>query len=146
MNIGATKSYTNYLWSTGSNQPNITIQNPGVYSLTVTDGNGCSGTETITVFSKNCYSGIYVPGAFTPNGDGKNDVFRPLLFGNVKTYSFTIYNRFGQTVFQSGELLKGWDGSYKRHPQDGDIFLWVCRYQLDGQPLTIDHGSFLLIR
>jgi gliding motility-associated-like protein len=146
LNIGATKSYTTYLWSTGSNQPNITIQNPGVYSLTVTDGNGCSGTETITVFSKNCYSGIYVPDAFTPNGDGKNDVFRPLLFGNVKTYSFTIYNRFGRTVFQSGELLKGWDGSYKGHPQDGDIFLWVCRYQLDGQPLTIDHGSFLLIR
>lgn len=146
LNIAATKSYTNYFWSTGSNQPNITIQNPGVYSLTVTDGNGCSGTEAITIFSKNCYSGMYVPGAFTPNGDGKNDVFRPLLFGNVKTYSFTIYNRFGQTVFQSGELLKGWDGTYKGHPQDGDIYLWVCRYQLDGQPLMVDRGSFLLIR
>ncbi len=146
LNIAADKKYAVYLWSTGSTQSSINIQAPGIYSLTVTDDNGCMGTEAITVFSKNCYSGIYVPNAFTPNQDGKNDYFRPLLFGNIKNYSFTIYNRFGQTIFESSELLKGWDGLYKGHPQDSDIYLWICRYQLDDRAITVNRGSFLLIR
>jgi gliding motility-associated-like protein len=146
LDIGSWKIYANYLWSTGSDQSHITIENAGVYSLTVTDNNGCTATESITVFPKNCYEGVYVPNAFTPNSDGKNDVFRPLLFGNVKTYSFTIYNRFGQKIFETNNVSMGWDGTLNGIPQQADVFVWTCKYQLQGSAVESKKGTVVLIR
>ena len=57
--------------------------------------------------------GFYVPTAFTPNGDGRNDVFQPMLLGNVKSYRFCIYNRYGDKVFETSDLRKGLDGRIK---------------------------------
>jgi hypothetical protein len=55
----------------------------------------CTGSDTIAIAGKDCMEGLFVPNAFTPNGDGKNDVFRPLIFGNVTSFTFAIYNRWG---------------------------------------------------
>jgi gliding motility-associated-like protein len=54
---------------------------------------------------------FYAPNAFTPNHDGKNDLFRPLIYGNVLQYKFIVYNRWGQQVFASTQLMQGWDGT-----------------------------------
>ena len=69
--------------------------------------------------------GVYVPTAFTPNNDGKNDVFRPLIYGNVKKYQFTVYNRWGQIVFQTSEINES-RGSEKASGliQDSNVFVW----------------------
>jgi len=90
--------------------------------------------------------GFYVPSAFTPNNDGKNDIFRPLIFGNVKKYQFTIYNRWGQIVFQTTEIGKGWDGKFGGMQQDPNVFVWTCTYQLEAEEVKHEKGSVTLIR
>jgi gliding motility-associated-like protein len=87
-----------------------------------------------------------VPNAFTPGKDGKNDVFRALLFGDVRGFSFTVYNRWGEIVFHSKERTKGWDGNYKGKPQDANMFVWVCRYQLEGEVEQMEKGTVMLMR
>lgn len=90
--------------------------------------------------------GIYVPEAFSPNSDGKNDFFKPLLFGNILNYHFIIYNRFGQPVFESTALNNGWDGTVKGIKQNGNAFLWVCTYQFVGTAKVTSKGSVLVVR
>ena len=91
--------------------------------------------------------GFYVPNAFTPNGDGKNDVFRPSLFGNVQSYLFCIYNRFGELVFKTNNPGEGWDGNYKGKPFDsGTTFVWRCAYQLQGDKPVSAKGYVVLIK
>lgn len=138
--------YNHYLWNTGSNNSSISISQPGVYWLEVTDNNVCKGRDSVIVSPKECLTGFYVPTAFTPNGDGKNDVFQPQLFGKVKKYRFTIYNRWGQLIFQTTEQLKGWDGKIRGLIQQTGVFVWTCTYQFDNDSEQTKKGTVILIR
>lgn len=139
-------SYTSYLWNTGGNTSSITVEKPGLYWLQVRDQNGCTGKDSVLVISKDCMSGVYFPTAFTPNSDGKNDVFRPLLFGKVKQYTFTIYNRWGQVVFQTSEVGKGWNGKVAGTPQETGVFAWTCTFQFEGGEVKNEKGIVTVIR
>jgi gliding motility-associated-like protein len=139
-------NYKDYLWNTGGNKPSIIVTQPGTYWLQVYDSNNCKGNISVTIRSKDCMVGFYVPSAFTPNGDGKNDLFRPLLYGNVKKYTFTIYNRMGQVVFQTSEMQNGWDGKIGGLPHQTSTFVWVCSYQLEGGEVKQEKGTVTLIR
>lgn len=146
LTLKPTHTYTGYLWSNNASASAITITQPGEYWLKVEDINGCKGSDTMRVSLKDCMQGFYIPTAFTPDGDGKNDVFRPLLFGRVKKYSFTIYNRWGQVVFQTSELAKGWNGIFAGTKQDSNVFAWTCTYQLEGQEVKTEKGTVMLMR
>ena len=87
-----------------------------------------------------------MPNAFTPNNDGRNDLFKPSLFGVVKQYDFAVYNRYGKIVFETKDLSKGWDGSIQGMPQNPGVFIWKCVYQIENQLLTTESGTVLLIR
>jgi len=91
-------------------------------------------------------TGFYIPNAFTPNQDGKNNFFKPFIGGVVKQYQFTVYNRWGQIVFTTKDLRKGWDGNFGGIKQDGNVFVWMCTYQLDGLPAKTEKGTVVLIR
>jgi gliding motility-associated-like protein len=140
------RTYSSSLWSNGASAPSITITQPGLYWLQVKDANNCTGKDTILVGPKDCMKGFYIPTAFTPNGDGKNDVFRPMLFGNVKKYQFTIYNRWGQAVFQTSDLSKSWDGTFGGETQDSNVFIWSCTYQFEGEEIKQEKGTVVVIR
>lgn len=141
------KSYNNYLWNTGSISTTITVKDPGLYWLQVKDGYGCIGRDSINILLKsNCIYGVYVPNAFTPNGDGKNDLFKPLIYGNVLQYVFKVYNRWGAIVFQSNTPGQGWDGRFKGVKQEAFNFVWTLMYQLDGEPIHHQQGTVLLMR
>jgi gliding motility-associated-like protein len=114
--------------------------------LQVTDNNGCVGKELVTVSLKDCQQGFYVPNAFTPNNDGKNDEFKPVIFGKIISYRFIIYNRFGQKVFESKEAGKGWNGAFTTSPQHMETFVWVCNYQFADFPPETKKGSVMLMR
>ncbi len=146
LKISSSQSYLSYLWSTGSSQPAITISQPGTYSLRVTDNFNCIGRDTIVVNPKQCLEGIFVPNAFTPNNDGKNDIFRPLLLGVVLQFNFRIYNRWGQLVYETKELGKGWDGKVSGRDASSAVFVWTCEYQFEGQLKKLAKGTFVLIR
>ena len=90
--------------------------------------------------------GFYIPSGFTPNNDGKNDTFKPFIFGNVMAYKFIIYNRWGQIVFQTTDPYKGWDGRFKGQAQDSNVFIWSCTYTLDGKAAAFEKGSVTVIR
>ena len=138
--------YQDYLWSDHSNGKSLTVNQGGPYWLQVTDSNNCIGTDTIRISEMHCQEDLMVPNAFTPNGDGHNDLFRPLLFGNVIKFRFTIFNRWGERVFETQALRKGWDGTVAGIPADYGVFVWYCYYQLEGKPEKTEKGTVVLIR
>jgi gliding motility-associated-like protein len=146
MQLKPSNSYKNYLWSNGSITSSITISQPGTYWLQVHDNYDCIGKDSIIINPKQCLEGFYIPKAFTPNKDGKNDIFRPLIFGNVISLRFTIYDRWGQRIFETSELQKGWDGKVNGIDTNSDVFVWFCTYQIQGQEIKKEKGTFVLIR
>jgi gliding motility-associated-like protein len=140
------RSFNNYLWNNGATSPTITISQPGLYWLQVQDNKNCIGRDSIQVSPKQCLEGFYIPGAFTPNGDGKNDNYKPDVLGNILQYRFTIYNRWGQAIFQTTDINKGWDGTYTGRLQDTNVFVWTCTYQFAGEKIQAKKGTFILIR
>ena len=143
--ISSLNTYKTYLWSDNSANQAVTIANAGKYWLQVTDQNNCVGKDTIQINQKDCQLGFYIPTAFTPNSDGKNDIYKPLIFGNVSQYTFTIYNRYGQIVFQTNDLQKGWDGTFSGTRQNGNAYIWTCTYQMNGMNKS-EKGTLMLIR
>jgi gliding motility-associated-like protein len=139
-------TFKSYVWSTGSTQPAIQVDKAGSYSLRVTDNNNCMGSDTIRVIQKSCMEGVYVPDAFTPNNDNLNDIFRPLVFGNIIKFEFSIYNRLGELIFKTNEPGKGWDGKWKGIQQPSNSYAWVCSYQLEGGEMKVEKGMVKLIR
>ncbi|MGZ8539943.1 MAG: T9SS type B sorting domain-containing protein, partial [Chitinophagaceae bacterium] len=134
------------LWSTGSVNNRIVIDQPGEYKLQVTDANGCVGTDSITLFKKECMNGIYIPTAFTPGNDGKNDLFKALVFGKVVSFKLQVFDRAGQLIFQTTDPRKGWDGSNSGISYSTSVFVWQCFYQLDQQQPTYQKGTVTIVR
>ncbi len=138
--------FNTYAWSTGATAQNIFVPVAGTYSLTVTDTNGCTGTDSIKVIDSACAQYIYLPTAFTPNGDAHNDVFKPLFAGIATTYNLVVYNRLGQKVFESNSPANGWDGTLNGQPQPTGVYVWFCRYSLAQQQPVVQKGTIILIR
>jgi gliding motility-associated-like protein len=69
---------------------------------------------------------IFVPTGFTPNSDSKNDVLKPILVGMKKLERFSVYNRWGQLVFSTSEIGKGWDGKISGADQKADVYVYVA--------------------
>jgi len=115
------------------------------YVLTITTPEGCVATDSvkIEVFKG---SGVYVPTAFTPNHDGRNDLLKPGYKAIRKLLYFTIYNRWGQPVFSTTDLGGGWDGTQGGKPLGTGSFVWMLRAEdVVGQVYQLK-GTFLLIR
>ncbi len=138
--------FINYLWSDSLTTPGIQVKGPGLYWLQVTDQLNCIGRDSIMIFPKNCIEGVFFPNAFTPNDDGKNDLFKPIMNADVKTYHFIIYDRWGRKVFETSNTREGWDGKLGGIPTDTGVFLWQCNYQLVGEAPVSKRGTVLLIR
>jgi gliding motility-associated-like protein len=139
-------SFKNYNWSDQSTGATLTISKPGTYWLQATDQNNCTGTDTIKVIQKECLIGLYMPNAFSPNGDNRNDLITPMLYGNAKYIHFTIYNRWGQKVYETHTLKQGWDGRINGVLAVPGTYIWQCRYILEGQPERFEKGIVQLIR
>ena len=90
--------------------------------------------------------GVYIPGAFTPNSDGRNDIFKALVFGKVVSFKLQVFSREGQLVFQTTDPAKGWDGLYKGMSYSTTTFVWQCSYQLEGQRPDYQKGTVILVR
>jgi gliding motility-associated-like protein len=83
----------------------------GYVFLTVFNTFNCPASDSILILDR-CTPRVFVPSGFTPNGDGKDDLFR--VFGNyLSDFSMTIYNRWGEVIFYETDITKGWDGTYR---------------------------------
>lgn len=142
---------SSYQWTPETGLNNPTLANPmadptatTVYQLTLTANNGCqaSGKETVLV-----YYSLKMPNAFTPNADGRNDVFRIPPSTPQEISRFSIYNRWGQCMFMTANSSEGWDGTFNRQPQPAGIYVWEIEYlDLSTRMPTKISGTVLLIR
>jgi gliding motility-associated-like protein len=135
--------YRDYLWNDNSKNQSILATQPNIYWVQVTDSNNCMGRDSIQILP--CEK-MVVPNAFTPNGDGINDVFKPAFYGNVVNYSLTIYNRWGQMIFKSNDPGKGWDGTTSGVSAPDDTYVWNCQFQLQGYKPDHKDGTVVLFR
>ncbi|RYZ61202.1 MAG: gliding motility-associated C-terminal domain-containing protein, partial [Chitinophagaceae bacterium] len=143
--IAPLQAYPSYNWSTGSSAQSLTITAPGTYGLQVQDQNGCIGFDVIEVRAKQCVAGIHIPTAFTPNRDGKNDVFRAMVYEKLKRFELSVYNRWGEQVFHTNDPLKGWDGSRGGHRLETGAYVWLCRYTLETGEERVQKGAVTLV-
>lgn len=141
-----------YAWSPPDGLNNATIADPELkwndditYVLRVSNTQGCVGYDTISI---KYYTGpdIYIPNAFTPNGDGRNDLFRFIPVGITEYKYFRIFNRWGQEVYSSTDFRQGWDGTYKGQPAPLDTYIWI----LEGKDFTgktiLKKGTVTLVK
>ena len=89
---------------------------------------------------------IYVPRVFTPNGDGVNDVLKPILVGITTFQYFTVYNRWGNIIFQTTDPNAGWDGTFKGVPQPVETYLWIAAGIDENGKTIVQKGMTSLVR
>lgn len=146
-------SVHSYLWtpSLGLNCavcPSPTFSAPSGtynYSLVVTYNQGCIVTDTVTVIVYNDHF-IYVPNAFTPNGDGRNDVLQVFTHNQIRYIDMQIFDRWGELVFESQDIDRGWDGRYRGVMEEPGIFVYMLKITFDDNYSITNKGSITLIR
>lgn len=119
---------------------------PGQYSIVARDENNCftEALRTEIFLVESC--DIIFPSAFTPNGDGLNDLFRPKFYRYVTNYRLSVYNRWGAITFQTNDPSIGWDGRFKGVLSDTGTFLWIATFvNRHGQPQTLK-GTVTLVK
>ncbi len=127
----------------------ITVKPPAnmTYYVTGLDQSGCVGVDSVTVvFKKEGEQKLFIPSAFTPNGDGLNDVFKPVFTGPAGKYDFRIFNRWGQLVFQTNNPSIGWNGYYASRLQPGDVFVYYIIAEGDCNGKFERKGTFVLVK
>lgn len=121
----------------------------GVYHVLVTDANACITVAQTKVEQELCCQ-IFLPDAFSPNNDSRNDIYRILEHGGGVTLGeFRIYNRWGQELFSTRDMNKGWDGTYKGTLQNVDTYNYLVIYQCNDKGVIsqkIKKGDFVLVR
>ena len=119
---------TSYLWQDLSTQPTLQAQQEGTYYITVNTLPCNPVSDTIHIFS--CHCDFYIPNAFTPNGDNKNDQFKPYIRCNlpVTDYKLNVFNRWGQLVFSTNDLSQGWDGTLNGEPQPIGSYFYTATF------------------
>lgn len=141
-----------FSWSPANVLDNPSSQNPVAilttdtkFNLIVTDTSGCIGTSSVLV---KVYKGTtyYIPNAFTPNGDGLNDVFRAIAPGIQQTEYFRIFNRWGKLMFETRDARHGWDGTYLSVMQPTAVYVWMIKgLDISGKKIELK-GTVTLIR
>jgi gliding motility-associated-like protein len=89
---------------------------------------------------------MYIPNAFTPNSDALNDLFKPIIPNLIQSFSFIIFNRYGQKVFETREYGKGWDGTFKGKDQPSGSYVYRIKFTNIFGWESVENGSVLLIR
>lgn len=150
--------YTKFTWTPSKDLSCDDCQNPKAtpgrtttYTVTVENKYGCTATDDVTIFVT-CDAGqIFVANTFTPNGDGLNDRFYPQGKGIMEVKRFTVYNRWGELIFDRqgmpvNDPYVGWDGTYKGEPLKPDVFVYIIHATCEtGEPIQLK-GDISLVR
>lgn len=143
--IPTTSDSLTYLWSDNSTAATLVVDSGGFYWLTVS-GAGCSASDTLYVTEETCAASVEMPNVFSPNSDGENDRFRPILFEGVIDAELIIYNRWGNEVFRTTNVKRGWDGTYNGNACSAGTYFWIVRYvPIKGQAQDLK-GTVTLLR
>ncbi len=142
---------TNYNWNFGDGSSSTAPVDTHFYagsgnydvSITVNTANGCTDSYTRTL-EKSALAEVFVPNAFTPNGDRENDVL--YVRGGIDEMSFKIYDRWGELVFETEDQSIGWDGTYKGNPVDPGVFVYHLSTRCSDAEEVFKKGNVTVIR
>jgi len=139
-----TQEADQYLWSNGSTFPVISVTTEGLYTVEVS--NVC-GMDVQDVFVKveECSQEVFVPNAFTPDGNGLNDVLKARAYFRVEAFELRIYDRWGNELFVSKDISKGWNGFYNGVRSVPGMYGWKMSYTRNGKTF-LRKGTVMLIR
>ncbi len=155
LNVSAIgSSFGSVLWTPSNGldcsdcvSPTSSVVESITYYVTGTDVNGCIATDVVHVTVIPNYT-IYIPNAFTPNGDGSNDFFE--TFGNKeawKQFSVGVFDRWGEKVYESSDINFKWDGTYKGKPLNPTVLVYLVKLvYLDNYTEKVHTGTVTLIR
>ncbi|MGN6567139.1 MAG: T9SS type B sorting domain-containing protein, partial [Flavipsychrobacter sp.] len=140
-----------YIWQPGTLMDSNTSSHPIAMPPTSTtfyvmgsDGKGCEGYDSIRVVVLR--DSAYMPNAFTPDGDGINDIIYPTPYCDFIFESFNVYNRYGNLMFSTTKYRDGWDGKFNGQPQPTDVYVYyITGYRIDRTPVLIK-GNITLLR
>jgi gliding motility-associated-like protein len=126
------------------------VQKGGVYTVDLINEYGCVSSEKINVIEK-CESSLFVPNAFTPNDDGRNEIF--YVEGvNVYDFELWIFDRWGEVIYHSLDMKEGWNGKRNNNMQDAqiDVYVWKVKYRFwedreNNKPLREEVGTVTLV-
>ena len=142
--LHATLAGATYQWQDGSTDSVFIVTKPGQYRVEVSF-DGCTAADSILV--NDCPSKLWFPTAFTPNGDGLNDIFRPV---GISIYKFrmVIFDRWGQELFETDKMDQGWDGTWKGADCQTDSYSFIAFYETVEAPGQTEkaRGTFTLVR
>jgi gliding motility-associated-like protein len=131
--VGNISSGLSYAWTPAGSLSNPVIADPvaappktTTYTVDVTTDNGCTAEKSVVV---HLITNIVPPNAFSPNGDGNNDVFRIQYELDISAVHFYVYNRWGQLLFADEGTHQGWDGRFNGSPQPTGAYAWVFQYK-----------------
>ena len=132
LSLKAPLGYNNYVWNDNTTGRDKIINSTGEWTVYCT--NICtrqSATERIDVVSEDCDLCMVMPSSFTPNGDNTNDIFRPILapWCQPAFYTLSVYDRWGEKVYQTNDIYSGWDGKYENVPQDIGVYMYLIEYR-----------------
>ena len=146
-------NFASYTWlpdykisSTVAKKVTVSPEISTFYNVTAVTAEGCIAKDTIQVLVEQCPQHFFMPTGFTPDNNGKNDFFKPSVTAPMEKYELSIYNRWGQRIFHSTNILNGWDGKLSGVNQHAGVFIWVCNYKFYDQPPAFQKGTLMLIR
>jgi gliding motility-associated-like protein len=122
------------------------FENAGSYpvSLMVSTSNNCKDTITKTIQVESDFA-LYVPNSFSPNNDGKNDVFQPIIRAG-RNYTLQIFSRWGQELFSTTDISGNWDGRYRNEDCKQDVYQWTLQITTSSGNRISKTGTVLLMR
>ena len=94
----------------------------------------------------NCDCNIYIPNAFSPNGDGMNDAFSPVAFCDLEQLEISIYSRWGELIYQTSTPSEKWDGKYNGKDCQVDVYVYVINYKRPTESSKTVYGDVTLLR
>jgi gliding motility-associated-like protein len=134
-----------YKWQDSSSVPIYNVTQPGTYALV--SSNTCGrAVDSVDVRFQDCTSQVYVPTAFSPNGDGMNDYFRPRYRGMISNFEISVYDRWGERVYYTTDPQIGWTGKKQGTYLPTGTYIWIMQYVSgDTGKLVKKNGSVTII-
>jgi gliding motility-associated-like protein len=131
------------VWDNGTTASTLLVTKAGVYTVTATNSCG-SSSDRIVINDGACE--VYIPNAFTPNGDGKNDTFKPTGVSQPEEFEMRIFSRWGELIFRTRSLAEGWNGISKGELLPAGNYVYTFKYRNNSGKAVYKTGTVTLIR